>query len=112
MQDFLLFVFQIKRQIHKNECELIADNCLLLNSIDLHYCRGITDVGVSAIAHKRPILDKMNLFSCKGITYKGLSALVQKCPCLCSIGVIRCVTISSGILCSLRRDYPRVRIHH
>ena len=51
-----------------------------LTSINLSYCRRITDIGVSAIAQGCPHLTSIDLVRCYSITDIGLSYLRRKCP--------------------------------
>ena len=50
-----------------------------LLSINLDGCRGITDMGVSALADGCGQLHTINLSCCQGITDKGVSALGRGC---------------------------------
>ena len=53
----------------------IWEGCKYLLSINLGYCQGITDVGLSALGHGCSQLQTINLSDCQGITDVGLSAL-------------------------------------
>ena len=50
-----------------------------LESIDLSGCRGITDVGVSALGHGCGQLQAINLSGCNRVTNIGVSALGHGC---------------------------------
>ena len=64
-----------------------------LTSMDLNYCSGITDGGVSAIAQGCPHLTSINLTRSE-ITDISLSAIAEGCPQLTSIDLTGCYKVS------------------
>ena len=82
-----------------------------LRRTSFHSCTNITDVGMSAIADNCPLLNKINISWFKYITDIRVLAAVQNCPYLCYIYRSDCVSISYDILSTLRVSYLRLCIH-
>ena len=65
-----------------------------LQSIDLHNCKGITDMGLSALGHGCGQLQTIDLSQCQCITDMGLSALGHGCGQLQTISLSGCQGIT------------------
>ena len=72
----------------------IAEGCHYLTSINLTYCHSISDEGVSAIAEGCHNLNSIDLSHCDSISDKGLSALAVGCHDLQLINFSHCRRIS------------------
>ena len=58
----------------------LGDGCGQLQTIDLSYCDGITDMGVSALGDGCGQLQTIDLSDCRRITDMGVSALRERFP--------------------------------
>ena len=72
----------------------IAQGCHYLTSINLTYCHSISDEGASAIAEGCHNLNSIDLSHCDSISDKGLSALAVGCHDLELINFSHCRRIS------------------
>lgn len=76
----------------------IADDCLLLNELDVSKC-AITDFGVAALARsKQLILQILSLSGCSMISDKCLPFLVKLGQSLMGLNIQNCNSISSSVV--------------
>ena len=104
------------RKISGSKCDQISrDNsddlgiarcCLRLESINLHRCDDITDIGLSAIGLGCPHLAYLNLQNCARISDEGLLAIARGCPLLQCINLQNCVRITDVGVSALARCCP------
>ena len=80
----------------------LGDGCGQLHTIDLSYCQGITDIGLSALGHGCGQLQTIDLDKCYGITDIGLSALYHGCGRLQWVNLMGCRQITNISLSALR----------
>ena len=77
-----------------------------LKRISLRYCKGITDIGISALSRSCPLLSDVGFFDCSNITDIGISALAESCPLLSSIKISSCGNITDIGISVLGKAYP------
>eukprot|EP00455_Lapot_gusevi_P004074 TRINITY_DN11676_c0_g1_i3.p1 TRINITY_DN11676_c0_g1~~TRINITY_DN11676_c0_g1_i3.p1 ORF type:complete len:563 (-),score=53.97 TRINITY_DN11676_c0_g1_i3:29-1717(-) len=66
-----------------------------LRSLNLYYCRNLSDVSLKAIGSFCPNLTKLNVTNFNKATHIGLEALVQGCPRLVQLVLSQCRSISA-----------------
>ena len=84
----------------------IAEGCHQLTSIDLSSCDDVSDIGISAIAKGCHQLISINLSYCHGLSDIGLSAIAKGCHNLTNISIRLCWRITEVCLSALGRSYP------
>jgi F-box and leucine-rich repeat protein 2/20 len=72
-----------------------------LLSVDLSYCRGITDNGLLAIGHECGQLQTIDLRCCEGIRDIGVSALGHGCGQMQSINLTYCEGVTDVVVSAL-----------
>ncbi|KAF5179942.1 F-box protein skp2a [Thalictrum thalictroides] len=81
--------------------EAIAYNCNQLQTLNLGWCEGITDVGVTSLAYGCPDLRALDLCGCVLITDESVVALATRCLHLRSLGLYYCKNITDKAMYSL-----------
>lgn len=80
-----------------------------LRSLDVSYCRKLTDKGLSAIADGCSDLHVLRLSGCRFVTDKALLALSVNCPYLEELGLQGCSNITDTGLISLANGCRRIK---
>ncbi|XP_043688487.1 F-box protein SKP2A-like [Telopea speciosissima] len=90
--------------------QAIACNCNQLQSLNLGWCEGVTDVGVICLALGCPDLRALDMCGCVLITDESVIALADKCCHLRSLGLYYCQNITDRAMYSLANS--RVKSKH
>lgn len=80
-----------------------------LRSLDVSYCRKITDKGLSAIAEGCSDLHVLHLPGCRFVTDKALLTLSINCPYVEELGLQGCSNITDTGLISLANGCKRIK---
>ena len=62
--------------------QAIAEHCLALASLNLGYCRNLTDVSIQAIAEHCPALTNLDVRWCTELTNASILAIAEHYPAL------------------------------
>jgi F-box and leucine-rich repeat protein 2/20 len=76
----------------------LGAGCSLLSTLNLRYCKNISDDGVIEFAQHHRNVKVIDLRDCPGITDRALSALAETCHDLESLNVSGCSISDSGVL--------------
>ena len=90
----------------------IAEGCHHLTSINLRGCYLISDIGLSAIAEGCQHLTSIDLDGCHRISDIGISAIAERCHHLKSVSIQRCTKLTDEKTSALCIKFPRVNIVH
>ena len=72
-------------------------HCPLLVSLDLSYCKELTNAHLETLAAGCPLLASLNLAFCDGVADVGLEALVAGCPRLAALDLSGCNVTDAGV---------------
>lgn len=81
----------------------IAHGCPSLRALSLWSVSSIGDGGISEIANGCPMLEKLDLCQCPSISSKGLIAIAEKCPNLTALNIESCSKIGNEGLQAIGR---------
>eukprot|EP00262_Sarcandra_glabra_P012919 TRINITY_DN343_c0_g2_i4.p1 TRINITY_DN343_c0_g2~~TRINITY_DN343_c0_g2_i4.p1 ORF type:complete len:504 (-),score=66.40 TRINITY_DN343_c0_g2_i4:425-1903(-) len=87
----------------------IARGCPSLRVLSLWNVSSIGDEGLYEIANGCPMLEKLDLCQCPSISDKGIIAIAEKCPNLTSITIDSCSKVGNGSLQTIGRCCPNLR---
>ncbi|ERN03740.1 hypothetical protein AMTRI_Chr05g74310 [Amborella trichopoda] len=87
----------------------IAHGCPALKALSLWNTPFVSDEGLSEIADGCPQLEKLDLCQCPRITDKGLIAVAKKCPSLTTMNLESCEKIGNGALKAIAQSCPNLR---
>ncbi|XP_042516087.1 F-box protein SKP2A-like [Macadamia integrifolia] len=90
--------------------QAIACNCNQLQSLNLGWCEGVTDVGVMSLALGCPDLRALDLCGCVLITDESVIAIANRCHHLRSLCLYYCQYITDRAMYSLANG--RVKSKH
>ncbi|RWR72425.1 EIN3-binding F-box protein 1-like protein [Cinnamomum micranthum f. kanehirae] len=79
----------------------IANNCNMLEKLDLSMCASISDKGLLAVARSCPNLVSLTIESCPKIANEGLQAIGRCCPKLRSVSIKDCPLVGDQGVASL-----------
>ncbi|KAI4313206.1 hypothetical protein L6164_026203 [Bauhinia variegata] len=86
----------------------IGDGLSSLRSLDVSYCRKLTDKGLSAVAKGCPDLKILHLAGCRFVTDGILGALSKNCHNLEVLGLQGCANITDNGLTSLASGCQKI----
>ncbi|CAK9147114.1 unnamed protein product [Ilex paraguariensis] len=87
----------------------IAHGCPSLRVLSLWNVPYIGDEGLFEIARECPLLEKLDLCQCPVISNKGLIAIAEKCPNLTSLAIESCSNIGNDSLQAIGRCCPKLQ---
>lgn len=87
----------------------IGDGLSLLQSLDVTYCRKLTDKGLSAVAKGCRELRILHLAGCRFVTDSILKALSENCRNLEELGLQGCTSITDNGLINLASGCQRIK---
>ncbi|KAL9326214.1 hypothetical protein ACSQ67_006859 [Phaseolus vulgaris] len=87
----------------------VAHGCPSLRSLSLWNVSSIGDEGLSHIAKGCHILEKLDLSHCSSITNKGLIAIAEGCPNMTTLNMESCPNIGNEGLQALARLCPKLQ---
>ncbi|XP_072984245.1 EIN3-binding F-box protein 1-like [Typha latifolia] len=87
----------------------VARTCPSLRVLSLWDVPLITDAGLFEIASGCPMLEKLDLARCPLISDKGLTAVAQKCPNLMSLTLESCSGVGNEGLQAIGRGCPQLK---
>lgn len=87
----------------------IARGCPSLRVLSLWNVSSVGDEGLSEIANGCHVLEKLDLCKCPAISDKGLLAIAKGCPNLASITIESCLNIGNESLQALGRFCPNLK---
>ncbi|KAL4560219.1 hypothetical protein LXL04_032368 [Taraxacum kok-saghyz] len=93
----------------------IANECHLLEKLQLSHCPRISDKSLIAIANNCPNLTSLSIESCSNIKNEGLQEIGKKCPNLKSILIKNCSQIGdqgvASLVSSASSSLMKVKLH-
>ena len=89
---------------------MYTEGCPRLISVDLYYCKQITDACVIALSQGCPQLSSLNLCRCDQITDACVIALSQGCSQLSSLCLYGCSQITDACVIALSQGCPQLMI--
>ncbi|KAK7330103.1 hypothetical protein VNO77_24289 [Canavalia gladiata] len=87
----------------------VAHGCPSLRSLSLWNVSSIGDEGVSEIAKGCHMLEKLDLCQCSSISNKGLIAIAEGCPNLTTLSIESCSKIGNEGLQAIARLCPKLQ---
>eukprot|EP00268_Persea_americana_P005516 TRINITY_DN1185_c0_g1_i1.p1 TRINITY_DN1185_c0_g1~~TRINITY_DN1185_c0_g1_i1.p1 ORF type:complete len:655 (-),score=126.90 TRINITY_DN1185_c0_g1_i1:1575-3539(-) len=87
----------------------IARGCPSLRVLSLWNVSSISDEGLSEIAKGCHMLEKLDLSECPGVSTKGIIAIAQNCPNLMELTIESCSKIGDESLQAIGRYCPNLR---
>ena len=87
----------------------VVSKCPQLSSLDLRYCRTITDVALRAVASSCPQLSSLSLGYCNKIAD---AAVAKGCPKLSSLDLGCCDMITDGAVVTVASGCPQLSSLH
>ena len=90
----------------------VVSKCPQLSSLDLRYCRTITDVALRAVASSCPQLSSLSLGYCNKIADAAVAAVAKGCPKLSSLDLGCCDMITDGAVVTVASGCPQLSSLH
>lgn len=87
----------------------VARCCPSLKMVSICKVVGITDVGLAELASGCPMIEKLDLCECPLVTGKGLLAIAENCPNLTSVVLDSCVSVGNEGLHAIGRYCPKLQ---
>jgi hypothetical protein len=84
------------KAVAANGCQLLAQGCPGLTSVNFGGCEELTDAGVLALVQGCPGLTSVNFGGCGNLTDEGVVALAQGCPGLTSVNFYGCKNLTDA----------------
>ncbi|KAK9268308.1 hypothetical protein L1049_000055 [Liquidambar formosana] len=87
----------------------IARGCPSLRALSLWNVSSVGDEGLLEIANGCHLLEKLDLCQCPSISNKGLIAIAEKCPNLAALSIESCSKIGNEALQAIGRFCPKLQ---
>ncbi|XP_021817792.1 EIN3-binding F-box protein 1-like [Prunus avium] len=87
----------------------VAQGCPSLKSLSLWNVSSVGDEGLIEIAKGCPLLEKLDLCQCPSISNRGLIAIAERCPNLTALNVEACSRIGNEGLQAIGRFCPKLQ---
>ena len=95
------------RHITNASVRALSNKCTQLVSLNLSFCTNtINDNSVIALSNGYPHLVSLNLSGCRSITFNSVFALANGCPLLTTLDLANCNQITDNSLIELSRRCP------
>nr|AEK81539.1 EIN3 binding F-box 1 [Dianthus caryophyllus] len=86
----------------------VARGCPSLKSLSIWNVSSVSDEGLVEIANECNLLERLDLCLCPSITNKGLIAIAERCPNLVSLSVESCPNIGNDGMQAIAQGCPKL----